>query len=163
MEGDCGTCIRTARKSDSPGIRDLVFAVLREYGLAPDPEQTDRDLEDVEASYLDRGGIFLVLEANSALRGTAGLIPTGDGTCEIRKMYLHRDYRGRGIGRHLLERLLREARERGFSRVTLETASVLEEAVALYRRYGFREYTPEHISCRCDRALALDLTDDAEK
>jgi GNAT superfamily N-acetyltransferase len=149
--------IRAATNDDARGVRDLVFAVLREYGLAPDPEGTDRDLEDIEGSYLRCGGRFYVLEVGGTVLGTAGLHPGDDGACEIRKMYLHRTCRGRGIGRYLLEMLVADARRQGCSRVTLETASVLAEALELYRRRGFREYVPERMSRRCDRAMVLQL------
>jgi len=41
--------------------------------------------------------------------------------------------------------------------VTLETASVLTEAIGLYRSYGFVEYQPDHLSSRCDQAFVLQL------
>ena len=47
-------------------------------------------------------------------------------------MYLHKSQRGRGLGKFLLDSALAQARELGFTRVTLETASVLKEAIALY-------------------------------
>ena len=72
-------------------------------------------------------------------------------------MYLATASRGHGFGRRLLEHALSRARELGFSRVVLETASVLREAVALYERYGFRRYKPEHVAARCDAAYFLDL------
>ena len=52
---------------------------------------------------------------------------------------------------------LKRAKELGFSRVTLETASVLKEAIALYQSYGFRSYAPDHLAGRCDQAHYLDL------
>jgi putative acetyltransferase len=78
-------------------------------------------------------------------------------TCELRKMYLRRDCRGRGYGKRLLEHALAQARERGFRRITLETASVLKEAIRLYQSYGFVPYTPAHLSPRCDQAYMLEL------
>ena len=41
--------------------------------------------------------------------------------------------------------------------MTLETASVLKEAIALYESYGFVEYEPDHLSARCDQAYFLQL------
>ena len=41
--------------------------------------------------------------------------------------------------------------------MTLETASVLTEAIALYMRFGFRPYTPKNLAARCDQAYELDL------
>ncbi len=72
-------------------------------------------------------------------------------------MYLRRDLRGRGLGRLMLERALQQARSLRFTRVQLETASVLKEAIRLYESFGFRVIEPEHMSARCDCAMALDL------
>jgi len=57
----------------------------------------------------------------------------------------------------LLEDALAKARQLGFARITLETASVLKEAIRLYESYGFKPYTPDHLSRRCDQAYVLDL------
>lgn len=165
--------LRPATNADCEPVRDLVFTVLAEYYLKPDPACTDADLQDIEQSYFKRGGIFYVLEAKDGpIIGSYGLYPMADvnpGTvksrgadaqsaaCELRKMYLHRDYRGKGLGRGLLEHALAEARRLGFGTITLETASVLKEAIRLYERYGFKPYRPSHLSCRCDQAYSLEL------
>jgi putative acetyltransferase len=65
---------------------------------------------------------------------------------------LSASHRGKGLGRTLLEDALRQAEKLGFSVVTLETASVLREAIALYRKYGFEPYASSHLSARCDQA-----------
>jgi putative acetyltransferase len=150
--------LRPATNADCRAVTDLVYSVLGEYHLQPDPACTDSDLKDIEQSYLQRGGVFYVLEEkNGSIIGSYGLYPLQPGTCELRKMYLHRDYRGRGLGRRLLEDALANARRLGFARMTLETASVLKEAIRLYESYGFTPYQPDHLSGRCDQAYVLDL------
>jgi len=150
--------LRRATNQDREKITGLVFEILREYGLSPDLCSTDADLADVESHYHARGGIFEVLEtADGAVVGSVGLYPIDRSTCELRKMYLHSSFRGKGLGRVLLEHALKRAKELGFSRVTLETASVLKEAIALYQSYGFRPYAPHHLAGRCDQAHYLDL------
>ncbi len=150
--------LRRATNADCEQASDLVYTVLGEYHRAPDSGCTDADLTDIEQSYLKRGGVFYVLEGqDGSLIGSYGLYPMQPATCELRKMYLHRDYRGQGHGKRLLEHALTEARRLGFQRITLETASVLEEAIRLYERCGFRPYRPDHLSSRCDQAYALDL------
>ena len=150
--------LRTATNADCERIRDLVYAVLEEYGLKPDPESTDADLADIEQAYFARGGAFYVLEGqHGSIIGAYGLYRIDERTCELRKMYLHRDYRGKGLGKRLLEDALNQARQRGFTKVVLETASVLKEAIALYQRYGFTPHEPDHLSARCDQAYRLQL------
>ena len=158
MSGTTWPRLRPATNADCEPVRTLVFKVLSEYGLKPDPGCTDADLDDIEQSYLSRGGIFRVLEdKDGSVVGSYGLYPTEPGVCELRKMYLRRDCRGQGLGQRLLEDALANARQLGFRRVTLETASVLKEAIRLYERCGFRPCRTAHLSCRCDQAYALDL------
>jgi putative acetyltransferase len=150
--------LRPADNKDCEDIARLVYGVLEEYDLKPDPACTDADIKNIESSYFSRGGTFLVLEAgDGSIVGAYGLYPIDEQTCELRKMYLHKVYRGKGLGRFLLEDALSEARQLGFERMILETASVLKEAIALYKSYGFVEYTPHHLSSRCNQAYQLEL------
>lgn len=150
--------IRAATNLDVESVKRLVFATLREYGLQPDPESTDADLSDIEESYFKRGGMFEVIEdAEGRLLGTAGIYPLDAETCELRKMYFAQKLRGRGLGRHMLERMLNNARRLGFKRMRLETASVLEAAIRLYTRSGFKPIETTHKSARCDQTYSLDL------
>jgi putative acetyltransferase len=151
--------LRPATNDDRAAVERVVFGVLAEYGLTPHPEGTDADLRDLEASYHAAGGSFDVLiDASGEVVGTVGLARVSETTCELRKMYLARAARGQGWGRRLLEHALARAAALGFTRVVLETASVLRDAVALYERSGFRPYVPEHLAARCDTAYYLDLT-----
>lgn len=150
--------LRPARTADSPAVAELVFAVLKEYGLEPAEGSTDADLADVEAAYSQRGGFFGVVEGeNGELIGTYGLYPLKEGVAEIRKMYLLPAARGRGLGGFLLDSLLQLAAEKGFRRLELETAGVLKEAIGLYTKKGFTPVCREEMSCRCDQVFALDL------
>jgi GNAT superfamily N-acetyltransferase len=148
--------LRAATNRDGQAVTELVVNVLTEYGLPPDPGATDADLSDLEGYYA--GGAFAVLvDANGVLLGCVGLGAIDSTTCDLRKMYLRKDVRGQGLGRRLLEHALDRARTLGFERVTLETASVLTDAVRLYTWYGFKPYPTAHLSCRCDQAYILDL------
>lgn len=152
-----GITVREATNLDGGRVREIVFGVLDEYGLSPDPEGIDRDLDDIEASYLHRGGAFDVLvDEDGVIVGTVGLYPIDDSTVELRKMYFLPEIRGRGIGKALLARTVERAGELGFARITLETASVLKEAIGLYTSFGFEDQPGTHAD-RCDRSFCLEL------
>lgn len=153
--------IRPATNADCENVQKLVFGVLREYGLEPEPGGTDTDLTDIETHYIKSGGLFEILEdAQGNMLGTVGLFPLDAETVELRKMYFLKELRGRGFGKKVLERMIGRSKESGFKRIYLETASVLHEAIGLYEKYGFQPTLDGIHSKRCDAAYFLDLSND---
>jgi putative acetyltransferase len=149
---------RDARPGDEPAVVAVVSSVLAEYGLTTDPDGTDADLRDLQASYARRGGAFRVLvREDGVIVGCGGVFPLTSTEIELRKMYLLPEVRGRGLGLALLTDLVDFARARGFRAVVLETASVLKDARALYEQFGFVETRSDHLASRCDRAFRLEF------
>lgn len=150
--------VRSATNKDCESIQKLVFSVLREYGLTPEADGTDADISDIETNYINRGGLFEILEdADGKLLGTVGLFPIDAETIELRKMYFDKRLRGLGFGKKTLERMIEKAREMKFKRIYLETANVLKEAVGLYEKHGFQPTTEGMHTTRCDAAYFLNL------
>lgn len=150
--------LRDARPGDEAGVQALVRAVMAEYGLKPACGFHD-DLKDLGKNYGARGGVFKVLVSEAGeITGCGGLYPLSPEEGEIRKMYLLKAFRGRGRGRALLEELIAAALAAGRKRVVLETASVLKEAISLYRSRGFVPVPRTGDAACCDQAFVLDLT-----
>ena len=150
--------IRSATNADRERVAELVFGVLAEFGLEADPETTDADLQDIEANYPRRGGLFEVIEdGHSNLIGSFGLYPINKTTCELRKMYFIPSARGSGLGKYVLERTIARARELGFKQIVLETSSKLIAANRLYTQFGFKPVKSDHLASRADQAYKLDL------
>jgi putative acetyltransferase len=153
--------VRSATNADVDAVKRLVYRVLREYKLNPEPDGTDADLLDIETNYIKRGGLFEILaDENDALLGTVGLYPINNEIVELRKMYFDPILRGQGYGKQTLERMIKEARQRGFKKIYLETNSVLKEAISLYQRFGFAPTAEKH-ALRCDQAFILDLENES--
>ena len=152
--------IRSARETDADPIRSLIYDVLGEYGLEPDRDGTDRDLEDMPGFYTRNGGTFEVLvNSGGNIVGTVGLYLMDEYRCELRKMYFAPVIRGQGWGKSVLDRAIRKAQDLGFSEMRLETASVLIEAIGLYQSFGFEELPADPHEPRCDRTFAMTLND----
>ena len=153
-----GFVIRRAARDDEAVVRDIVNAVLSEYGMGLDPQGVDLDLNDIEASYHAPGGLFeVVVGIDGRVAGCCGVYVLDKDTCELRKMYLLKEARGYRLGGRLLRRALAYARGHGYRRMELETASVLKDAIALYAGAGFQPIQRKHLAPRCDQAFALEL------
>lgn len=148
---------RIATNQDVPLLRQIIYPTLEEYGLQPDPATTDADVEDVDGHYGRPGAYFCILEANGRPVATGGIRPMSETRCELRKMYMLKEARGQGYGKELLTHLLEQARRLGYQEVMLETASVLTEAIALYRSFGFRDANDLLETQRCDQAMILEF------
>ena len=59
--------------------------------------------------------------------------------CEMKRLYVQPQYRGRGLARQLIRRITEDARQIGYRCMLLDTLPVLEDAVRLYRQLGFYE------------------------
>lgn len=152
--------IRRGKRSDAEQLSQLLRDVLLEYGLPPDPKGTDADVLDVERNYLAHGGEFEVLvDRAGTVQGCYGLFPLDDKVCELRKMYFRPHIRGHGWGRAVLRRAIARARQLGFREIRLETASVLKEAINLYRAFGFTVDPDAPDVTRCDAVYRLRLAD----
>jgi len=120
------------------GFRALVSDTLREFGFEPDP-QIDPDLDDPGATY----AALWVARAGADVVGSVALRDLGAGVLELKRMYLGRTYRGRGLGRRLLVTALDWARARGARTIRLDTTEEMQAARHLYEAYGFRRVPGE--------------------
>ena len=61
----------------------------------------------------------------------------------MKRLFLRPQFRGKGLGRALAERIIAEARQIGYQRIRLDTVEpVMKDAVAMYRNLGFKEIAP---------------------
>ena len=77
------------------------------------------------------------------LAGCVALHKLDGEICEMKRLYLRPKFRGKGLGRVLAENIISEARRIGYKRMRLDTVEpVMKDAVAMYRRFGFKEIVP---------------------
>jgi ribosomal protein S18 acetylase RimI-like enzyme len=137
--------IRPFEPHDQQAARTLILDGLGgHFGFID--ESRNPDLDDIMAHYVDLGNVFVVAQVDGSLVGTGALIAEGQHTGRIVRMSVRRDARRQGIGQLLVAYLLSRARERGYTRVLVETNNDWDDAIALYRRCGFVEYDRDDVS-----------------
>ena len=125
--------------ADGPAGRllfDEYLALVRER-IGVDFAPSER-IFATEGAFTGDGSAWLVLyDAAGAPIGCGGLRTLAPGVGEIKRMFVARSSRGRGLGRLLLRELERRSAQAGLSRVRLLTTDVLSEACALYAAEGY--------------------------
>lgn len=99
-----------------------------------------KDMNDIQQTYFNSDGIFLVMADENQLIGTGAIRKFEDKICELKRLWLLPDYHGKGLGNRMMQELLLFAREKGYERIRLETDPVYQKrAVEFYKRLGFYE------------------------
>jgi putative acetyltransferase len=131
--------IRDACDGDAAGLIALIGSVFAEYpGCVLDVDGEAPELRAIARSFAALGGRFWVAEREGRVVGSVGLLPgEAAGGVELRKLYVHRSVRRRGLGRRLCERVEDEARRRGARFVELWSDTRFEDAHRLYEKRGY--------------------------
>ena len=99
----------------------------------------DDELRHLEAKYGMPDGRLYLLYCDEQLAGCIGLRKIDDANCEMKRLYVRPEFRGRHLGDVLVEKIIEDAKEIGYSYVLLDTLPFLESAINLYENFGFYE------------------------
>lgn len=116
-------------------VREVVLGVLLEHGFEYD-RLKDADLKDINSYYLSKDGTFFVGIDDGRVVGTAGVRKLEENMCEIRRIYLKKEYRGKGNGEKLFLAALNFA-EKNCAGALLKTDPALKKAINMYLKHGF--------------------------
>lgn len=137
--------VRPIEPGDNAILADIIRRTLAEFGANhPGTVYYDPTTDALYELFRTPRSAYFVVEHEGKIAGGGGIYPT-DGlpadTCELVKMYLLPEARGKGMGRAMIERCITEARIQGFGRIYLESMPELNQALHVYEKLGFRYLT----------------------
>ncbi|MFJ1269118.1 GNAT family N-acetyltransferase [Legionella lytica] len=135
-----GISIRLIEPQDNEQLCILIKSVLSEFGAnRPGFAYMDEETASMYEFYQEQGKSYFVVQKDNRIIGGIGFAPlsgTNAGICELRKMYLDKEARGRGLGNELLNIAINEAKST-YKTMYLETLSHMTQAISLYCKFGF--------------------------
>lgn len=138
-------------------FRTLNLAWLeKNFTLEPIDEKV---LKNPEHEIVARGGSVIMAIMDNEAVGTVAVKPLNDTRWELTKLAVDPKHRGKGIGERLTREAMTRARKRGAKTLYLETSRILEPAVRLYKKLGFKEIErpAETETQRCDLCMEIRL------
>jgi ribosomal protein S18 acetylase RimI-like enzyme len=157
--------IREAHTRDDIGdTRRLFLEYQAALGIDLCFQGFAEELATLPGNYSRPGGRLLLAVDGATALGVIALRPLRGADCEMKRLYVRPEGRGRGLGRMLAAAVIGEARAAGYDRILLDTLPAMKEAQALYRSLGFKEiapYYPNPIEGTSYMTLSLQTGDDS--
>jgi len=129
--------VTKASAADVHGVIALIGRVFAEYGFIFDAAVEVPDLHAFAAHYAPPHGSFYVVRRDTVVVGSVGVERLDAETAELHRLYLDVAWRGRGLGRALVEAVLDWCRAHEVPRLVLWSDTRFDLAHRLYERMGF--------------------------
>jgi putative acetyltransferase len=156
--------IRPIEQKDNIDIAKVIRGALEEFGAnKPGTVYFDPTTDALFELFNTPGSYYYIATIDNKVVGGAGIFPTENlpkGTCELVKLYLHKDARGTGLGKQLLNTAMQWAKENGYTQVYLESMPELSKAVTIYENVGFQRINQplgNSGHCGCDIWMVKNL------
>ena len=134
-------------QAEAPADIDLAHTLFEEYaaglGISLCFQNFDQELANLPGDYAPPSGRLLLAHVGGEVAGCIALRRQGEGICEMKRLYLRPNFRRKGFGGLMVEAILAEAKQIGYSSMRLDTLpGRMDKAISLYRSLGFKEIPP---------------------
>ncbi len=138
-------------QAQTPEQIDQARCLFREYAdwLQIDLcfQNFEKELAELPGDYVPLAGRLLLAYESAELAGCIALRRFDERTCEMKRLFVREQFRGKGLGRQLITAIIQEAKQIGYEHMRLDTLPPkMNDAIALYRAYGFKEIEPYYIN-----------------
>jgi putative acetyltransferase len=138
-------------------IRELFLEYAQSLSFKLCFQSFDQELAGLPGNYAPPNGRLLLATQGGNSAGCVALHKFADAISEMKRLYVRPQFRGKGLGKILAERVIADAREIGYKQLRLDTVeSDMGTAIAMYRKLGFREIAPYRVN-PIEGALYMEL------
>jgi len=138
-----GMAVLEPRSSDEWLVaRRLVETYAASIGIDLSFQNFDEEIESLSRYYAGPDGCFIIAAWSGEAVGCGALRRFSESACEMKRLYVIRDYRGEGVGRAIVAALIERARALGYRSILLDTVPTMSRAQSLYASFGFIQTPP---------------------
>jgi ribosomal protein S18 acetylase RimI-like enzyme len=127
-------------------IRHLFREYEKLLGVDLSFQAFEEELAELPGKYAPPDGTLILAMDGQESVGCVALRKLEDHVCEMKRLFIKEQYRGKGLGRVLAERIIHEAVKQGYSLMRLDTLDRLKEAMRLYESLSFKRIKPYYLN-----------------
>jgi ribosomal protein S18 acetylase RimI-like enzyme len=128
---------------DISSARQLFKEYEAGLGISLCFQNFDQEVAGLPGDYAPPTGRLFLAYADDQLAGCIALRKLESTTCEMKRLFIRPEFRGLGLGKRLVDEIIKSAREAGYDSMRLDTMpGRMDTAINLYRAFGFQETSP---------------------
>ena len=133
---------KIVNKKYNKQVKKLFREYAEELEIDLDFQDFEDELNNLPGKYSPPDGVLILAFLANQSVGCIALRKISEEICEMKRLYVKREYRGFGIGRELVNILIKEAKHLDYKFMRLDTIPSLEKAQKLYESFGFYDIEP---------------------
>ena len=127
---------------ETAGAKELIIKYAQWLNLDLCFQNFDEELGCFPEKYKEPDGAFIIAKENNSIIGCVGIRKIGAQICEMKRLFVNDDYKGKGIGKKLVEEIIEEAKNKKYEKIRLDTIDTMDTALNIYCKNGFYKIEP---------------------
>ena len=124
------------------GAKKLIIDYAQWLNLDLCFQNIDDELNSFPEKYKEPDGAFVIAKENNDIIGCVGIRKLEAKICEMKRLFVKDNNKGKGIGGKLVEVIIEEAKNKKYEKIRLDTINTMETALNIYYKNGFYEIEP---------------------
>lgn len=126
-------------ENDFSAAKLLFLDYAKELGVDLCFQDFDNELKEISIQYNAPSGFLLLLKYKNEFIGCVGLRKMKNEISEMKRMYIKKEFRGKGLSKKMIEEIVVQANKMNYKKILLDTLPQMKEAINLYALFGFKE------------------------
>ena len=119
------------------GAKNLIIEYIQWLNQDLCFQNIDDELNNFPQKYKEPEGTFIIAKTNNIIIGCVGIRKMENKICEMKRLFVNDNYKGKGIGKKLVEKIIEEAKIKNYKKIRLDTLNTMKTALDIYYKNGF--------------------------
>ena len=138
--------VEVYKPEDSENTRKLILSILKDEYPFDSNAYSETDINDISGVYGGEKNAFFVIRAKDRIVGTVGIKNETDKSALLRRLFVDKAYRKKGLGKNLLEKAIDVCKTKGYEKIVFRATDRMKDAMRLLEKNGFEKMETLEIS-----------------